>query len=289
VILEYICETRRVLKPGGIFRGQFNSLPPNPEPNTWSGVSFTEEEIREFTAEQNLQLLAIEGGGSQYLWTTWRKPVTAEPSIDGDTSVVRATNAHTGEPILPSSGWHAAMALWIVNLPHECDLNSLGITVDGVPAKVCYIGPPEPGNKQQVNVRLPAGTRTGLVSVELTFRDKPLCPSLMARIVPAGPLVPRVVTVTDGVNLIQENRSTTGLLKVHIEEICQPERVSILVGGQPVRNLGYLLTDPLPPRYEFNALMPEGLASGRHSLQINVGRRPLLPLTIDFHSAEGIP
>jgi hypothetical protein len=91
-----------------------------------------------------------------------------------------------------------------------------------------------------------------------------------------------VVTVTDGINLVEENRSTTGLLKIQIEEVLHPEQISMLVSGRPVRNLGYLLTDPIPPRYEFNAELPEGLGCGRHSLQILVGRRPLLPRTVEF-------
>jgi hypothetical protein len=42
------------------------------------------------------------------------------------------------------------------------------------------------------------------------------------------------------------------------------------------------MTDPLPPRYEFNALLPDGLPPGPHNLQIFAGRRPMLPLSIDF-------
>ena len=282
VVLAYMRETARVLTPGGIFRGQFNSLPPNADPNTWSGVSFSENEIRQFTREQHLQLLAVEGPGTQYLWTTWRKPLPAEPAIGGSTALRRITNAHTGEAILPATSRHAAMALRIANLPRECDVNTLELRVDGAPGHVYYIGPAEAGNQQQVNVRLPPGTRTGLVPIELEFRGSLLCPPLIARIIPAGPLVPRVVTVTDGINLVEENRSTTGLLKIQIEEVLHPEQISMLVSGRPVRNLGYLLTDPLPPRYEFNAELPEGLSAGHHSLQILVGRRPLLPRTVEF-------
>src|SRR5690349_13910252 len=40
VVLSYMREARRVLKPGGIFRGQFNGLPHDVVPDTWSGVTF---------------------------------------------------------------------------------------------------------------------------------------------------------------------------------------------------------------------------------------------------------
>src|SRR5450759_1298683 len=73
VVLEYMREIRRVLKPGGIFRGQFNGIPPSQAPNTWAGVSFSPDDIRAFTRENGLQLLALDGAHTQYLWTTWRK------------------------------------------------------------------------------------------------------------------------------------------------------------------------------------------------------------------------
>src|ERR1700680_3440876 len=45
VVLEYMHEICRVLKPGGIFRGQFNGLPHSAIPNPWSGVVFSADEI----------------------------------------------------------------------------------------------------------------------------------------------------------------------------------------------------------------------------------------------------
>ncbi len=39
VVLEYMREIRRVLKPGGIFHGQFNGLAIRGDTNTWSGVA----------------------------------------------------------------------------------------------------------------------------------------------------------------------------------------------------------------------------------------------------------
>src|SRR5258708_6311323 len=70
VVLEYMRETRRVLKPGGIFRGQFNGLPHSAIPDTWSGVAFSADDIRTFTIEHGFQLLNLEGVDTQYMWTT---------------------------------------------------------------------------------------------------------------------------------------------------------------------------------------------------------------------------
>ena len=41
--------------------------------DTWAGARFTSSEILEFTELHDFQLLALEGAGTQYMWTTWRK------------------------------------------------------------------------------------------------------------------------------------------------------------------------------------------------------------------------
>ena len=41
--------------------------------DTWAGARFTSSELMEFTQMHDIQLLALEGAGTQYMWTTWRK------------------------------------------------------------------------------------------------------------------------------------------------------------------------------------------------------------------------
>ena len=277
VVLEYMRETCRVLKPGGIFRGQFNGLPMHPHLNTWIGVSFSADEIRAFTREQGLQLLALESTGTQYMWTTWRKPAPSPVAPpDPQPTLRRITNALTAEPLVPVSGRLACIALWIVNLPPGSDLNTIDVRVDGRSGVLTFVGPREADNLQQVNVVLPDGTRTGLVPVEILVNGARLCPPAVARVIPAGPLVPRIDSVTDGINLIDENRSTTGSLKVQIEEVLHPELITATVAGRPVRGLEYMLTDPVPYRYDVNFLLPEDLPPGRYPLQLKIGSRALM-------------
>jgi hypothetical protein len=193
----------------------------------------------------------------------------------------RITNALSSESLVPNAGRHAAIAIWIVNLPQECDLNTLDVRIDCRSGTLTYIGPPEFGNLQQVNVALPPHTRTGIIPVELLLNDAAICPPSTVRVIPAGPLVPRVISITDGINIVHENRSTTGSLKVHIEEVQHPEQITATIDGRPVRSLEFMQTDPLPPRYELNFLVPEGLAPGPHTLQLKIGNRALLPNEID--------
>jgi len=285
VVLEYMREIRRVLKPGGVFHGQFNGLMHPGDTNTWSGVVFSAPDIRAFTRENGLQLLNLDGEHTQYMWTTWRRPLTAPvPSNELMPEIRRITNAYTGEPLIPQRGRHAAVSLWINNLPADCDLNNLEVLADGDAGVPVYVGPADSEGLQQVNAWLPDGARTGLVPVELRANGKPLCPPAIARVIPSGPLVPRIVSVTDGVNLVQQNATSTGLLKIQLEEVISPDSVAAAVDDQPVLHLGILRTDPRPPRHELNVELPKGLSPGNHALEIHIGRRRVLRANIVVRS-----
>ena len=279
VVLQYMRETRRVLKPGGVFRGQFNGLPHSAIPDTWSGVVFSADDLRAFTRENGLQLLALEGVQTQYMWTTWRKflpgPALPAPFIKG------ITNAHSYEPVAPKRERHAAISIWVANLPEECDLNNLEVLVEGAPADPFYAGRPVSEGVRQVNAWLPEGVRTGLLPVEIRMNGRPICAPGTVRIIPAGPMVPRIISVTDGVNLVEKNASTSGLVKIQLEEVSSPESLSATIDGQPAAWLEIKSVDPRAPRHEVNLGLPEGLAPGRHILQVRTGRWQL-PAEIEF-------
>jgi SAM-dependent methyltransferase len=282
VVLEYMREIRRLLKPGGVFHGQFNGVAPPGEADTWSGVSFSADDIHAFTRENGLQLLNLEGEHTQYLWTTWLKALAAPLRPDDRQPIIRRiTNAYTGDSLIPQRGRQAALSIWINHLPADCDLNNIEILVEGVPGVPIYIGPADSQGLQQVNAWLPDGVRTGLVPVELRANGQPLCPLASARVVPAGPLVPRIISVTDGINLVLKNASNTGLVKVHIEEVLSPDSVSVTIDDQPVAQLGIFRIDPRPPRHLLDIELPKGLSAGPHTLQIRIGPRRVLiaPLT----------
>jgi SAM-dependent methyltransferase len=290
VVLEYMREIRRLLKPGGVFHGQFNGAAPPVDADTWSGVSFSSDDIHAFTRENDLQLLNLEGEHTQYLWTTWRKAaLTARPLAPAATNhrmpvIRRITNAYTGDSLIPQRGRHAALSLWINDLPPSRDLNHLEILVDGVPGTPVYISPADAQGLQQVNAWLPDGVRTGLVPVELRADGQPLCPIALARVVPAGPLVPRIVSVTDGVDLVLKNATSTGVVKVQIEEAISPDAVSATIDDQPVAHLDMYRIDPRPPRHNLDIELPKGLAPGPHTLQIRIGPRRILPASVVVRS-----
>ncbi|MGH9661726.1 MAG: class I SAM-dependent methyltransferase, partial [Bryobacteraceae bacterium] len=77
VVLGYLAEAARVMRPGGILRCQINGLPEmenHPRAaTTWDGARISVGEIAEFAGTHDMQLLALEGIGTQYMWTTIRK------------------------------------------------------------------------------------------------------------------------------------------------------------------------------------------------------------------------
>jgi ubiquinone/menaquinone biosynthesis C-methylase UbiE len=286
VVLEYMRETARVLKPGGVFHGQFNGLSHPGDTNTWSGVVFSAADIRAFTRDNGLQLLNLDGEHTQYMWTTWRRPLSATPVTGNEPTpeIHRITNAYTSEPLIPQRGRLAALSILIKHLPADCDLNNLEVLVDGEPGIPVYVGPADSAGLQQVNAWVPDRVRTGLVPVEIHSNGKLLCPPAIARIVPPGPLVPRIVSITDGVNLVQANETSSGHLKVQIEEVIVPESIRASVDDRPLSNLEILRTDPRTPRHELNLEMPHGLTPGPHALQLHIGPRRLFRATIVVRS-----
>ena len=288
VVFQYLREARRVLKTGGILRCQVNGLPQTAKQyDTWSGVRITAAQIRQFALDHDFQLLVLEMIDTQYMWLTCRKrPDGWVRSLAGrrpePTALVRSLcNAHTGESVAPASGPIAALSLWVQGLPGECDLNHLSVTVDGRPARCEYIGMLANDGVLQVNVRLPDEIRTGIVPVEMEWLGRPICPTAWVRIIPPGPAVARLETVTDGVNLMLNQRTESGCVKVTMMEVPNPELFEATVDGLTVRETDSFCTDPTLRRFEFNFLLPDGVGRGGHVLRIAIGKRQFPPMGIE--------
>ena len=282
VVYEYLRETRRVLKPGGIFHGQFNGLLHSATPDTWRGIVFSAEDIRSFTRENDFQLLNLEGVETPYLRTTWRKkPIPAASVAGSPPRILRITNGRSYEPVTTNRGRHAAVLIWVANLPEQAELNNLEVWVDGAAGSPFYVSPPLFDGIHQINVWMPNGARTGLLPVELRMNGDLLCPPAVARVVPPGPVVPRIVSVTDAINLIAKNCCTSGVLKIQIEEVGAPESVEGKLGEHTLERLDITCIDRRAPRYEFDLHLPKTIAAGRYPLNIQVGRRRLPPIEVD--------
>jgi SAM-dependent methyltransferase len=287
VVLGYLAEARRVLQPGGFLRCQINGLPEtSTRYTTWEGVRIPARDVADFALRHDFQLLALEGVSTQYMWTTWRKQppgwrAALHPPAVPATRIRAIGNALTGDPQVPASGARAFAALRLENLPADADLIGLEVRIDDHPGALSYLGPPEWDGVVQLNVALPAGTRTGLVPIEVFWLGQPIAAPAWMRVIPSGPAVPRVCSVTDGVNLLSGARIVSRTIKVVMEETSGPERLQAAVDGIAVKRLDIFCTDPLEQRYEVNLFLPDAVPTGPHQLHLTLGRRSFAPVAIE--------
>jgi len=74
IVVNYIHEVSRVLKPGGLFRFQvFGDTKWKPlKYNTWMGVHFSSKKIHQIAKENKFEILEESGQKSQYYWLTFK-------------------------------------------------------------------------------------------------------------------------------------------------------------------------------------------------------------------------
>ncbi len=287
IVFAYLKEARRVLKPGGIFRFQVNGLPGMPESgDTWCGVSIAAEEIAWFARENDFQLLALEGVGTQYQWVTLRKRPAgwyaslARVQTQGSVHVRRITNAYASEPVAASRGRFAAVSLWLEELPEDCDLNTLLALVAGKEARGAYLGPPQYG-LVQFNIELPRGISSGLQPVELFWLGRSLAPRVFLRVIPPPPPVPRVTEVSDGIDLLAGPHISSRTVRVVLEEVEHPERLEVLVGGRAIEAREIVCVEPRTPIHQVSFVLPAAVGPGEHPLEIRLGGRRFPPITLE--------
>ena len=284
VVMSYLREAHRVLKPGGLLRCQINGLDKTAKTyDTWSGVRIGADEVHDYALMHDMQLLALEGVRTQYMWTTMRKraPGWRDQPATGIARVRRITNAHNSEPVVPARGRFASFTVWLENLPADCDLIGLQALVGGSPATPCYIGPPETDGLQQMNVLLGDVSQTGILPLEVLWNERPICEPASLRVIPPGPAVPHLLSVTDGINMLLGQRVTSGCVKVTIEEAIYPFDFRATIGGKEVLNVDVFCADPLPPRHEINFDLPRDLTPGSHELRLHVAKRVFGPFPIE--------
>lgn len=305
VVWSYLRDAVRVLQPGGVLKCQFNSLPRADDgevapvigwslragapprrpaleqaPDTWSGVSFRAEELAEFCSRNDLQLLSFDGFDTQYLWLTARKGKPA-PKQATECRLAGAANTFTSDRLIPQAGRFASAALWTVGLPAHADLNNLRVAIDGVLTAPSFIRRREEAGSAQVNVFLPPGVRTGAVPAQLVLDGEAITEPLPLRVVPAAPLAPRLVSVTDGVNLLGGDSIENRSLKVSLEEAPFDEPSALRrafearLDEHALEIEDVFSVDPLARRFEINLRIPDAIPAGPYNLYCRLGERRL--------------
>ena len=287
VVLNYLRESGRVLKPGGILRCQLRGTAPlasemGRESTTWTGCHFSGEEVAAFARENHLQLVALSGLQTQYMWVTLRKPPAQLAASDFSHVILKAvTAAGSGKSSVPQRGREAAVSLWIDGMPEASDLAVLAAGFDGVLQQGCYISPIGENGGCQLDSVLPRGIRTGTVPITLHDHAGTLIAGSVAiEVTPGPPWQPKVLSVSDGVNILAKFRIEQGGLKVTIEDLERPQEVSFLVDGRAVEHLQYVCNDPITFTYEFAFHPSAKVKNGERRLDISISGRVLPPITL---------
>ncbi len=283
LVMAFLREIHRVLRPGGLARLQFNGSAGSQSLDQWTGARFTLQELMDFAQTRDFQVLALEGVSTPSMWTTWRKqPASWSASLEekvsawGETlpvTIHKITNASSFEPVAPSRGRFAAISIRAGNLPPDAGLGHLRATIGSSLGTVTSISAPDRDGWQRIRVDLPELEATGLLPVQLLWLDRPISPPATLRVIPPGPPIPRVVTAPRRI----ENR----IVKLTLEEIARPWEIEIWVGGQPVEDLEKVCSDPRPQRYQVNFRLPEQVGPGLHHLKLSIGHRKLPAVPIE--------
>jgi len=288
-----------------LVRLQFNGLPRTKDAfDTWSGARLSSNDVMDFARDHDFQVLALSGVSTQYMWTTWRKqprgwfaererasneqpvPSPSEPATLITTRIRRITNASGSEPVAPCRGRFASVFLWVEDLPEDAELHHLRVTVGNSLGTIIYIGPRETSGLRQVTVLLPELESTGLLPVEIHWLGRPISFPATLRVIPPGPSVPQIVSISDAVNLCAGRKVETRMVKMTLEEVARPHEMEVRVGGYPVADLEYVCTDPRPQRFEVNFRLPEEIGPGMHPLELRLGHRKFPPVSLEVATPE---
>lgn len=281
IVLRYLREAQRVLKPGGVLCCQIRGTAPpvsemSTESGTWTGCFFHAGEIMEFAKEQRFSLVAISGLDTQYMWTTFRKPLADAAPYLAEQMVVKDVTAASGPGSrIPNGGRDAAVSLWIDGMPDGASLADIDVWFGEQQQSGCYLSPVAESGGCQLNCRLPNGMAPGEYKVQMSVAGMRVEQASPITVVAAAPSIPRVVSVTDGINKASRYRLETDVAKVMMEDVLSPGGCSFTVAGSPVERLEYECRDTISNTWEFCFHLNPDTPSGRHWLVVSVAGKEL--------------
>ncbi|HTA47304.1 MAG TPA: class I SAM-dependent methyltransferase [Bryobacteraceae bacterium] len=289
IVLNYLREAHRVLKPGGVLCCQLRGVaPPSSamlsDSDTWTGCWFSADDVVEFSRRESFPLLALTGLNTQYMLTTFRKARAGVlPYAMEKVRVKAVTAAAHPEPRIPARGPDAAVSLWIENMPESASLAECRVLFNGREQWGCYLSPVSENGGAQLNARLPDGMAPGECEMQMSVSGRLVPDPHRVTVFAPGPRTPRVRSVTDGINLTSRYRIETGGAKVVIEDIDRPEDVSFRIAGHAAEYVQYHCIDPVTSTYEFAFHLAHKTPRGqRRLLEVRVCGTELPPVEMEI-------
>jgi hypothetical protein len=251
------------------------------ESSTWTGCFFHAEEILEFSRANDFHLVLLEGLETQYLWTTWIKPAPGQPADFSQFELKAVTAANGAENAVPARGRDSAVSLWIDGLPFSSQLGNLRVKFGDVATAGCYLSPISRTGACQLNARLPPGLSVGRYSVALAYDGAVMGRPCSLDVIAPPPRRPRVLEVSDGINIAAHRRVETGGVKVTLEDVESPAAVTFRIAGRPAEFLQYERKDPITDTYEFAFHLSDETPRGSQRLEVLISSEPFAAESIE--------
>jgi SAM-dependent methyltransferase len=285
VVIRYLREASRVLKVNGILSCQANGQSrPVEEGSTWDGVGIPPETLAALARELDCQLLALDGLGSQYMSTTWRKRTPgwreACANLAGSLSIRKVSLARSGKAQIPA-GRPAELKLEMAGMSLDCDITDLSAVVQGQPASIRVIGHPSPDGLSDVTIVAPPLAEAREARIELSWRAQPSCNSAAVEVVAPPRQDPIVVSATDRVNYLSGRRIVSRSVKIILDEVSELDQMRASVDGRQARCPTLACVDPQKGRHELDVFLPGAAGPGRHRLDVLCGSTSLPTIRID--------
>ena len=295
VVLNYLDEMARVLKPAGILCCQLRGAPaPSSELRagspTWTGDGYYFElkDIRDFVTRNRLQLLTTWCLETLHTLITVRKPARlVDATIDLAAPVVLGVRP-AGDGYsrrVPRRGRQAAVSLWIAGLPEDCGLTDLEVSFCGTSVTPCHIAL-GPESARQVNALLPRNIGVGPVTIGVTYRGQTLAQTFELDVIEGDPEPPLIVSVTDAESLALQRLVCSSALKIVIQNVENPGSLRACIGKVPL-DLGEIVReDPVTAQYEFTLPLPDSIDGGDYLLAATVDGFDLPPVSVEIEAEQ---
>jgi SAM-dependent methyltransferase len=291
IVLNYLDEIARVLKPSGIMCCQLRGAPaPSSElktgPLTWTGGGhyFRFNDIRDFVKQHRLQLLTTWCLETQHMFITVRKPARrCETTIEPAPVLLGARPSGDGySRNVPRRGRQAAVSLWIAGLPEDCSLTDLEVSFSGASIIPCHLTLGVDGVRQ-VNALLPRNFQVGPVTIGIAHCGPAMAQTFELEVIEGDLQRPVIVSVSDGENLALQRKICSGELKVAIENVEDPNSLRAFLGKVPLAPYEIVSEDPVIAQYQYSLRLPVSVAAGAHLLQASVDGfdLPHVPIEIE--------
>ena len=231
-------EAFRVLEPGGILVAQLNGAPPAAEhTDTWIGAWIPAGELASGIRDSSWRLLSLEGAEIRCSLLVHEPETHVCPPSEAETSKIRAridqiTGPYGNEPKADAGGPRSFLSLFLSELPDFCcDINSLQVRLASRVAAITFIGPTQPGDWRQINIRVSSDAPPGPTPVRVFWHGHAVNDSAQVEIAARPPLQPRIVSVTDGRDILSNGRIVTEWFQMTLAECADIDRLRVPCQG----------------------------------------------------------